>query len=135
MPDTIVGRFYMLAAVLALILLRLDVDGKATRQPTVLLTERFIQDMDGSLRQIGIGDLLVGKHVGRMMGALGGRLGAYRDADTEEVLIEAVRRNLFRGAPPSDPALLFVTRRLMAFRKRLEAETVERLLGGELPKP
>ena len=45
--------------------------------PSVLLTEIFIDDMDGTLRQIGIGDYVVGKHVGRMMGALGGRLTAF----------------------------------------------------------
>ena len=43
------------------------------------LTDRFIADMDGSLRQDGVGDQVVGKHIGRMMAALGGRLGAYRE--------------------------------------------------------
>ena len=44
------------------------------------LTERFITDMDGSLREIGISDQVVGKHIGNMVSALGGRLGAYREA-------------------------------------------------------
>ena len=35
----------------------------------MLLTEAFIDDMDASLRQIGMGDFTVGKHVGRLMGA------------------------------------------------------------------
>ncbi len=46
----------------------------------MLLTEIFIDDMDATLRQIGIGDYVVGKHVGRMMSALGGRLAAFRAA-------------------------------------------------------
>ena len=79
-PDTLDGRFDMIAAVLALVLLRLERDGGANAGASVLLTELFIDDMDGSVRQMGIGDLMVGKHVGRMMGALGGRLTAFREA-------------------------------------------------------
>ena len=51
--------------------------GRAAPQRS--LAEAFVDDMDPQLREIGIGDLLVGKHIGRMMGMLGGRLGAYRD--------------------------------------------------------
>ena len=68
----------------------------------------FIADMDSSLRQIGIGDYVVGKHVGRMMGALGGRLAALREAEDSAALSGAVERNIFRGAPPSAEALALV---------------------------
>src|SRR4051794_41844986 len=66
----------MVAAVTALVLLRLEAEGEGGRAPAVLLTETFIDDMDATLRQVGIGDYVVGKHVGRMMSALGGRLAA-----------------------------------------------------------
>ena len=80
-PDTIDGRFDVIAAVMALVLLRLEreQDGN-TRRAATLLTETFIEDLEGSLRQIGIGDLVVGKQMGKLMGALGGRLGAFREA-------------------------------------------------------
>jgi len=77
-PDTIDGRFDMIAAILALVLIRLEAEGEAGRGSSILLTELFIDDMEGELRQIGIGDYVVGKHVGRMMSALGGRLAAFR---------------------------------------------------------
>lgn len=130
-PDTIDGRFDMLAAVLALVLLRLERDPTATRDG-VLLTELFIADMDGSVRQIGIGDLMVGKHVGRMMGALGGRLDAFRSAGTGD-LAPAVRRNVFHDAPPSDEALASVAARLAAFRDGLAAHEIDAVLTGALP--
>ena len=77
-------------------------EGDKARTNSVLLTESFIDDMDSSLRQIGIGDFVVGKHVGRLMGALGGRLDAYRSALAGEgALGDAVRRNVFRDDPPS----------------------------------
>ena len=132
MPDTLDGRFDMIAALTALVLLRLETEGEATRGASVLLTELFIDDMDSSLRQIGIGDYVVGKHVGRMMSALGGRLGAFREA--KDGLGEAVRRNVFHDAPPSGEAVASVAARLEAFRSALAAADVSSLLAGGLPR-
>lgn len=131
-PDTLDGRFDMVAAVLALILLRLEREGETTRRDSVLLTELFIDDMDGSVRQIGIGDLMVGKHVGRMVSALGGRLAAFRDAGA---LDEPVARNIFHESPPSDEAVRFVSVRLGDLRDGLAAMPVDRILRGELRTP
>jgi cytochrome b pre-mRNA-processing protein 3 len=49
-PDTIDGRFDMIAAVTALVMLRLEAEGDAGRTPSVLLAEIFIDDMDATLR-------------------------------------------------------------------------------------
>jgi cytochrome b pre-mRNA-processing protein 3 len=77
--DTVPGRFDAITLVLALVLLRMERD-EALMEPSVRLTELFVDDMDGQLRQSGIGDLVVGKHIGKLMGTLGGRLGALREA-------------------------------------------------------
>ncbi|MDQ8756951.1 ubiquinol-cytochrome C chaperone family protein [Sphingosinicella sp. LHD-64] len=135
-PDTLDGRFDMVAAITALVLLRLEADGEAGRQPAVLLTEIFVDDMDGTLRQIGIGDYVVSKHVGRMMGALGGRLGAFRDADEGGGgYAEAARRNIFHEAPPSEEAVALVSGRLEGFAGALKAISTEDLVAGRLPAP
>jgi cytochrome b pre-mRNA-processing protein 3 len=131
-PDTIDGRFDMVAAVTALVLLRLEAEGEAGRAPGVLLTETFIDDMDASLRQIGIGDYVVGKHVGRMMSALGGRLAAFRDAREDGALGGAARRNIFHEAPPSEAALVLVAARLERLAAGLDAAHLETLIGGSL---
>lgn len=128
-PDTIDGRFDMIAAMLALVLLRLEREGEAGRGPSALLTERFVADMDATLRQIGIGDYVVGKHVGRMISALGGRLGAFRDGG----FTEAVRRNIFHEAPPAEAAVTLVAERLERFAAALEATSLDALLEGRLP--
>jgi cytochrome b pre-mRNA-processing protein 3 len=132
-PDTIDGRFDMVAAVTALVLLRLKAAGEPGRLPLLLLTEAFVADMDASLRQIGIGDHVVGKHVGRMMGALGGRLQAFRDAIDERAFAAAVRRNVFHEAPPSEAAAARVTARLWALCRGLSKTRVDELLAGRLP--
>lgn len=131
-PDTIDGRFDMVATVLALVLLRLEGEpaGLAASAP---LTERFVTDMDGQLREIGIGDVVVGKHMGRMMGALGGRIGAYRDGLAAGDLSPALVRNLYRGDAPDTAALDHVTRRLTTLAGALRGVPVADLLGGRLP--
>ncbi|TFI57272.1 ubiquinol-cytochrome C chaperone [Sphingomonas parva] len=132
-PDTIDGRFDMLSTLLSIVLLRLEREGEASRRETVLLTEIFIDDMDGSLRQLGIGDLVVGKRVGKIMGALGGRMGAFRDAFAGEGdLREAVRRNIFRDAAPSDAAVAFVAAGLERFHASLAERRADAVLAGEI---
>ena len=132
-PDTVDGRFDMIAALAALVLIRLEAEGEAGRRPSVLLTETFIDDMDASLRQIGIGDYVVGKHVGRMVSALGGRLAAFRAARETGEFAPAVARNIFHEAPPSEASLAAVAGRLEGFAARLDAAGFDGLLAGRLP--
>lgn len=130
-PDTLDGRFDMIVAVLAQVLIRLEAQGGT--QDSVWLTETFIDDMDGQLRQEGIGDVVVGKHIGRMMSALGGRVSAYRDALTGQAdLTEALRRNLYRGAPVTDAAIAHVEGGLRQRWTRLGCLTRDALLSGDL---
>ena len=131
-PDTLDGRFDMVAAVLALVLLRLEHLGDAAREPSARLAELFVTDMDGQLRQSGIGDIIVGKHIGRMMAALGGRLGAYRDGLAGGDLEEALRRNVYRGAEPAPAALAFSADRIRTLAARLAAKPLDALLAGQL---
>ena len=83
--DTVEGRFDMITLVLAVVLLRLEQagDGAAAAR----LTEWFVEDMDAQLRQSGVGDVVVGKHVGKLMATLGGRIGALRAALPVETLL------------------------------------------------
>jgi cytochrome b pre-mRNA-processing protein 3 len=124
----------MVALVLSLALLRLEAEpGDAPKQLSADLADRFIADMDGSLRQEGIGDQVVGKHIGQMMAALGGRLGAYRDAGADDAaLAVALRRNLWRGEAINDDAVAWVvseTRRVCA---ALAAAPYARITAGAL---
>lgn len=131
-PDSVDGRFDMIAATLSMVLLRLEED-PAGAAPGATLAERFVDDMDGQLRQIGIGDIVVGKHIGKMMGMLGGRLGAYRHGLADGDLKPALARNLYRGDAPADGAVAHVANRLAAFRTALSAVPIDSLVAGKLP--
>lgn len=131
-PDTVDGRFDMVALVASLVLLRLE--SADLRQEIVWLTERFVDDMDGSLRQIGISDQVIGKEVGNLVGALGGRLGAYRDAladaDPQTAFAKAVERNVYRSAD-TIYAAPDLAAEILALQQKIAATPVKNLLAGE----
>lgn len=131
-PDTVDGRFDMVAAILSFVLLRLEREQEAA-ETSARLTERFVDDMDGQLREIGIGDIIVGKHIGRMMSMLGGRLGAYRDGLVANDLDAALIRNIYRGDAPEPSALRHVATSLLGFRDVLAATPTVALIEGSLP--
>ena len=128
-PDTLDGRFAMVSTVLALVLLRLEGD-PAAAVGSVRITERFVADMDGQLRQIGIGDAVVGKQMGRVMGLLGGRIGSLRDGLMAGDLGPALERNLYVGDRPEPEASAWANRRLLAFAQRLRTLPVDAVLAG-----
>ena len=109
--DTVPGRFDCITLVLSAVLIRMERD-LALRNAAARLTELFVSDMDGQLRQGGVGDLMVGKQMGKLMQALGGRLDAYRAALADAgdaALLEAVGRNvtLIEGTNPAAVAAEF----------------------------
>ena len=128
--DTVAGRFDMIAVILALVMLRLERDGLAAE--TALLTELFVADMDAQLRETGVGDIVVGKHVGRLVSVLGGRLGALRDAlasGDEAILEAALERNVTMVDGYGTAAL---ARRLGAFAGKLAALGSDEVLAGKI---
>jgi cytochrome b pre-mRNA-processing protein 3 len=128
--DTVAGRFDMIAALLALVMLRLERDGLTAE--TVLLTELFVADMDAQLRETGVGDIVVGKHVGKLVGVLGGRIGALREAlvNGDEALLEAALERNVTMAEGRGTELL--VRRLLGFAANLAALDSDEVLAGRI---
>ena len=128
--DSVPGRFDAITLVLALVLLRMERE-PALIAPAARLTELFVDDMDGQLRQSGVGDLVVGKHMGRLMSVLGGRIGAYRDSLPlgEAAVADAVTRNVTL-AEGADPAL--AARKAMALAAALADIPGEDILAARI---
>jgi cytochrome b pre-mRNA-processing protein 3 len=123
------GRFDMVALVLSLVLHRIE-SSPVHVQHGVWLTELFVDDMDGQMRQIGFGDVVVGKQMGRIMSALGGRLGAYRVDSASPEFAAALVRNLWRGDAPAGPALAHVIAGVTHLRTALDAMPVADLVAA-----
>ncbi|MFC7536293.1 ubiquinol-cytochrome C chaperone family protein [Sphingomonas sp. GCM10030256] len=133
-PDTVEGRFCVLTTLLALVDLRLEGGEDEARRLSVGLSECFIDDMTGELRQMGVGDPVVSKRVGGLVGALGGRVGAWRRVmKGEESWAEVVGRSVFRGSLPSEQAGETVERWLRDFWAALQSQPDEALASGVLP--
>lgn len=128
--DTLEGRFDMVTAVLALVLLRME-RTPALAARTASLTEIFVEEMDGQLRQSGVGDLMVGKQIGRLMATLGGRVGALRAALAlgGPEIAEVVHRNITLA---DDSRVEAAAQGLRTLAARLEATADDALLAGAL---
>src|ERR1700694_313554 len=98
-PDTVNGRFDLLVLHLWMVVRRLSPIEGGTGLFQMLL-ERFCDDMDGNLREMGVGDLTVPKRMQAFGEAFYGRTAAYDLALTEgqEPLAQALCRNILNGA-------------------------------------
>ncbi|HTI79951.1 MAG TPA: ubiquinol-cytochrome C chaperone family protein [Acetobacteraceae bacterium] len=99
-PDTLDGRFDLVALHAFLLVHRLR---DQTDLAQAVFDAMFV-DMDNNLREIGVGDLSVGKRVRAMWEAFHGRSKTYEtalEANDPDALAAALARNVWRGnAPP-----------------------------------
>jgi cytochrome b pre-mRNA-processing protein 3 len=106
--DTVNGRFDLIVLHLALVLDRLAQD-PGSRSLGQGVFDRFCDDMDHNLREMGVGDLKVPKQMRRMGEAFYGRSQAYRAAwaaKDERPLVEALARNIYGGSPSASATRL-----------------------------
>jgi len=107
-PDTLDGRFeiILLHVFLALRHIGENVSAGSAQARQRLLLECLFDDMDRSLREMGVGDMGVGKRVKTMSRAAYGRLEAYTQAFADDAALgEALTRNIYRGAEVKPEAL------------------------------
>jgi cytochrome b pre-mRNA-processing protein 3 len=106
--DTVNGRFDMVVIHAMLVLRRLRGHGDAADRTGKALLELLFRDMDQSLREMGVGDMGVGRHIKKMAKALFGRAEAYEaglDSADSGVLIQALKDNLYRQGAPDDAVM------------------------------
>jgi cytochrome b pre-mRNA-processing protein 3 len=137
-PDTLDGRFDMVALHTFLLIQRLK--GEAAPGPALAqaVFDAMFADMDVNLREIGVGDLSVGRKVRVMWEALHGRSAAYAAAlitGDMRVLEAALGRNVWRGAPPPEGATAALRRLMLAVEAHLAARPIDSLKRGEVGFP
>ncbi|EQB11583.1 ubiquinol-cytochrome C chaperone family protein [Novosphingobium lindaniclasticum] len=130
--DTVAGRFDAVTLVLALVMLRMERD-RTLIEPSVHLTELFVDDMDGQLRQSGVGDLVVGKRMGKLMSVLGGRIGALREAlpQDDAALAEVLVRNV---TLIEDADRLALAAQVRALSRQLDAVSDHDLMNASIAR-
>ncbi|SPP95040.1 ubiquinol-cytochrome C chaperone family protein [Bradyrhizobium vignae] len=97
-PDTVNGRFDLLLLHLWLLLRRLRTAPGATDLSQALF-DRFCEDMDDNLREMGVGDQTVPKRMRAFGEAFYGRVQAYDQAMEAggEALASAICKNILNG--------------------------------------
>ncbi len=103
-PDTVNGRFDMLVLHLWPVLRRLRAVEAADLAQE--LFDRFCADMDGNLREMGVGDLTVPKRMQAFGEAFYGRTAAYDAALAagDDAFAAAIARNVLNGEHPGSAA-------------------------------
>lgn len=98
-PDTIDGRFDMICLHCYILMHRLHRQGdKESKKLAQKLFDVLFRQMDFSLRELGIGDLSVPKHMKRMMQGFNGRAHNYERAvhnQDREALEKALTNNVY----------------------------------------
>ncbi len=133
-PDTVEGRFEVYTLHVVLVIERLRAAGEQGAETSQALFDTYVTSLDNTLREMGVGDLSVGKKMRKLGEALFGRARSYETAfqalPATELLEALLIRTIFAGAEEADTA------RLVAYvldqRAALAAQPLERLLAGEI---
>ncbi|MGX6647724.1 ubiquinol-cytochrome C chaperone family protein [Maricaulaceae bacterium MS644] len=150
-PDTVDGRFDMITAHAILLFRRLRGQGDAATDLSQLVFDRMFDDFDAALREMGTGDLSVGKKIREMGEAFYGRAKAYEDAlnaGDEEKLAAILERNLFAVDAEAEgvhedvetiemtvsPASRKLASYLYASARALDHQGVDAILAGQAPR-
>lgn len=131
--DTLDGRFDMLCLYVGLLIRRLQRESAPATDLAQAVFDAMFCDMDVSLREMGVGDLSVGRRVRSMWEALHGRSLAYGkaiDAGDASALAAALARNVWRGAPPPGDAAEALARLALAQARCLDGQPLPAMVAG-----
>lgn len=109
-PDTVEGRFELYSLHVVLLLRRLKGQGRDAAAVAQALFDAYVRSLDDALREMGVGDLSVGKKMRRLGEALYGRMKNYDVAlaspDDRAGLEALLARTVFADAPQSQPSAM-----------------------------
>jgi len=136
-PDTVDGRFEMIVLHGILLFDRLEGEGEPGSEIGQAVFDTMFADLDASLREMGVGDLSVGRRIRTMAEAFYGRAAAYRKAfedagrDPGE-LRAALRRNVFADCEPPPGALDALADYVIRCREVLAVQSLAAVAEGAI---
>lgn len=132
-PDTVDGRFALLATVVALTIVRLEQFGDEGRAASAALTERFVDALDVELREMGLGDPTLGKQVRKLVGALGSKVQRWRGViENGGSWSDGARSSLLLPDDVAQDAVDHDEAQLRALWARLEASGIDDIATGKI---
>ena len=138
-PDSLDGRFDMIVLHTFLVMRRLRaMTSKAADDLSQEVFDLLFADMDSNLREIGVGDLGVGKRVKKMAQAFYGRVEAYEAgliATDDAILTDALTRNLYGTIQPALPNQLAMAAYMRTADARLAGQPDSQIMAGNVDFP
>lgn len=137
-PDTVMGRFEMITIHLVLYLRRTGTAGAAPQGIAQEIVDAFFEDIDHSIRELGVGDAGVPKRMKKFARMFYGRAKSYGQAlgaGDRDGLVEALRRNLHPDHPDTAPPMDALSEWMMNTARKLEDVSEETLAAGQLAFP
>ncbi|MFO1188682.1 MAG: ubiquinol-cytochrome C chaperone family protein [Alphaproteobacteria bacterium] len=132
-PDSLDGRFESIALHVFLVMNRLKGEGEAAAALSQALFDRMFADMDRGLRETGVGDMSIGRHVRRMAEAFLGRVRTYeRGLSGAESLADGLRRNLYGTTSPDPRCVEAMAAYIKGEAARLAGQPLADVLAGRL---
>lgn len=134
-PDTLDGRFDMVGLYTFLIIQRLTREPAPGPALAQAVFDAMFGDMDLNLREMGVGDLSVGRKVRVMWEAFHGRSVAYTaamEAGDVTALDAALSRNVWRDEPPHEWAVATLRRIVLSQDNHLRTQTLAGLRRGKV---
>lgn len=132
-PDTVMGRFEMLSLVLILYFRRTRQSARGGQEIAQEIIDAFFEDVDHSIRELGIGDQGVPKRMKKLAGMFFGRLESYAaalDKDDGDLLASALRRNIYPQMGDDAPNMVGLAEWMMDAERKLRALEEEVVVTG-----
>jgi len=133
-PDTVEGRFELYTLHLVLVIERLREGGEQAAETSQALFDTYVKSLDHALREMGVGDLSVGKKMRKLGEALFGRARSYETAfhalPATELLEALLIRTLYAEADGAHASRMAAY--VLDQRAALAAQPLDRLLAGEV---
>tara|TARA_A100001037_G_scaffold200744_1_gene179529 strand:- start:2095 stop:2667 length:573 start_codon:yes stop_codon:yes gene_type:complete len=136
-PDTMLGRYEMVCLHAYLLLRRLKGEGVAGRALAQTLHNVIFDDFDVALREVGVGDMGIGKRIKKLAYNLHGRISAYEQglAAGDEDMAAALRRNLYASVEPTDAQVSAMTAYIRDARNVIDGADLALILAVRPPFP
>ncbi|MEE9302086.1 MAG: ubiquinol-cytochrome C chaperone family protein [Alphaproteobacteria bacterium] len=137
-PDTVDGRFDMVVLHAFLLLRRLRREDRPGIRLGQGLFDVMFDHFDQSLREMGVGDLGVGRRVKRMAEAFYGRVAAYDEAlenPADDALAGALGRNVYGATLPGSAELARLVHYVHAAEESLVHQSARALFEGRVAFP
>ena len=132
-PDTLDGRFDAIGLSVYLMIRRLTAEPEPGPALAQAVFDAMFLDMDTNLREMGVGDMSVGKRNRAMWEAFHGRSAAYASAWADSQALEAaLARNLWRGETPPAGSAAALARFARAQSAHLAGKPLAALAQGAI---